>query len=141
MADIQKTQDDVRSVLKMEHVVFDRIQFNRIGFRKADEDISFKARTKVDDNGNGIYRVTLNVKVEKSEEYNAEVQITGYFSIDENNPEKDVLLNKNAVAILFPYVRSEFSLLTAQPETDPIVLPVMNISAMLDKANGTAVDE
>lgn len=141
MTDIHKTQEDVTSVLKMEHIVFDRIQFNRVGFRKADDGVSFKARTKVDDGGNGHYRVTLNIQAEKSEEYKVEVQITGYFTIDENDPQKDVLLNKNAVAILFPYVRSELSLLTAQPETDPIVLPVMNISAMLDKANGTVNEE
>ena len=44
---------------------------------------------------------------------------------------KDVLLRQNAVAILFAYVRSELTLITSQPDTDPIVLPVVNIAAMM----------
>ena len=45
-----------------------------------------------------------------------------------------MLLEKNAVAILFPYVRAELSLITAQPGMEPIVLPVVNIAAMVDQA-------
>lgn len=36
-------------------------------------------------------------------------------------------------AILMPYLRSEVSLLTAQPETDCVVLPVFNINKMLEE--------
>lgn len=42
------------------------------------------------------------------------------------------MLEKNAIAIMFPYIRSYISLITTQPGMDPIVLPVMNIAAMLD---------
>ena len=44
---------------------------------------------------------------------------------------EDNLISNNAVAILMPYLRSELSLLTAQPETDCIVMPVFNVNAML----------
>ena len=40
------------------------------------------------------------------------------------------LINKNAVAILMPYLRSELTLLTAQPDTDSVVLPPFNINKM-----------
>ena len=43
------------------------------------------------------------------------------------------LINKNAVAILMPYLRSELTLLTAQPDTDSVVLPPFNINKMLEK--------
>lgn len=42
------------------------------------------------------------------------------------------LINKNAVAIMMPYLRSELTLLTAQPDTDSVVLPPFNINAMLE---------
>ena len=40
---------------------------------------------------------------------------------------------KNTVAILFPYVRSAFTLLTAQPGMEPVVLPALNINALIDE--------
>ena len=46
---------------------------------------------------------------------------------------KNELISKNSVAILMPYLRSEISLLTAQPETETVVLPVFNINRMMDE--------
>jgi len=43
---------------------------------------------------------------------------------------------KNAVAILMPYLRSELTILTAQPETDSIVLPVLNVVEMMQNDHG-----
>ena len=135
MSEQRRMHGDVRSVLKMDNVVFDRISFERHGFlQKEDADIEFQMGTHIVQDALGKYRVILKVTAEKAEEYTVEVQITGYCEIDECCPDKDVLLKKNAVAILFPYVRAELSLLTAQPGTEPIVLPVVNIAAMMDQA-------
>lgn len=73
----------------------------------------------------------LALRVTRPDEYEAFVQISGFFTIDENEPNKEQLINENAVAVLYPYARSEMTLLTAQPETEPIVLPVMNIVEMI----------
>ena len=40
------------------------------------------------------------------------------------------LFKENGVAILFPYLRSELTLLTTQPGFQPIVLPAVNIAKM-----------
>ena len=40
----------------------------------------------------------------------------------------------DAVAILMPYLRSELTLLTAQPEMESVVLPPFNINKMLEQA-------
>lgn len=128
-------QGGFESVLKMEQVVFDLISFKRHGFSKqSNEDVEMKLGTRIECDAPGMYRVTLKVLLEKPEEYSVEVQITGYCEIDDMNPHKDMLLEKNAVAILFPYVRAELSLITAQPGMEPIVLPVVNIAAMVDQA-------
>lgn len=128
--------EKMHSSLHMEHVIFDNLSFIRKGFA-TDNDVEIKARVKIEKDDEGLYRVILKVIADKQDEYIAEVQITGYCSIDEAYPEKDIMLNQNAVAILFPYVRAQLSLLTAQPGTDPIVLPVMNITAMLAKGNNS----
>ena len=73
----------------------------------------------------------------KKEEYELQVSLTGFFRIDQaEGPQSQMvesLINKNAVAILMPYLRSEVTLLTAQPETDSVVLPAFNINKMLDE--------
>lgn len=48
--------------------------------------------------------------------------------------DKDVI-EKNTLAIMFPYVRSYISIITTQPGIVPIVLPAMNIAAMLEDRN------
>lgn len=136
MSEQRRMHEDVRSVLKMDNVVFDRICFERHGFmQKEDTEIKFQMGTHIAQDMIGKYRVILKVTAEKAEEYTAEVQITGYCEIDEDCPDKNVLLKKNAIAILFPYVRAELSLITAQPGTEPIVLPVVNIAAMMDQVD------
>ena len=42
------------------------------------------------------------------------------------------ILERNAIAILFPYIRSYISTITTQPGMAPILLPAMNIVAMLN---------
>ena len=132
--DQAKNLSPIQSVLQIDPVVFDEISFHRECFRtndpniKTDLEIS-KIVTKLSD---GKYRVTVLTTATRKSEYVAKVQISGFCSIDESLSNKDVLLNNNAVAILFAYIRSQLTLLTAQPETAPIVLPVMNIAKMLE---------
>lgn len=47
---------------------------------------------------------------------------------------KEDVIQKNTVAILFPYLRSEVTLITAQPDFIPIVIPPININALLENA-------
>lgn len=69
-------------------------------------------------------------------EYETEICIQGVFTfvsdpkLDEET--KKTLIHKNSVAIMMPYVRSELTLLTSQPDVEPVVMPPLNINAMLD---------
>lgn len=124
-----------KSILHLNHVVFDKISFSRHGFMNQDEDeteVKLKMGVSIKKDSIDKYRVSLQVLAEKEEEYSVEIQVTGYCSIAEDCDMKDMILKKNAVAILFPYVRAQLTLITSQPETEPIVLPVLNISAIID---------
>lgn len=82
------------------------------------------------------YKVTLVLNGTKQDEYNIVISLSGFFKVEgqEDLGDKMVqdLINKNAVAILMPYLRSELTLLTAQPDTDSVVLPPFNINKMLE---------
>lgn len=135
MEQVQKNLAE--SILKMHHIVCDEISFKRVGFCHGNDPIESEISISISKkNDTREYRVSLRYSGEKRDEYSVCVQITGYFEVvvDGETNTEDQWLEKNAVAILFPFLRSELTLITTQPETTPIVLPVMNINAMMDEA-------
>lgn len=126
---------NIKCALQMQTMVYDRIEFIRLGLKNNNE-VKFSLQVQVGSNEDGDYKVTLILKGTKKDEYQFEISLSGFFSIDNaealNDKQAQSLINKNAVAILMPYLRSEVTLLTAQPNMDSIVLPPFNINRMLD---------
>ena len=128
---------DIKSILVLQKLVFDKVLFERNGFR-TDNKLKLEMQVQIEKNEVQSYRVTLIANGIKSDEYSFSVSLSGYFNIEstgnlDDQIEKE-LITKNAVAILMPYLRSEVTLLTSQPETDPVVLPIFNINKMMEKA-------
>ncbi len=75
------------------------------------------------------YEITLAVRLkEKNDQINVYVKSKAHFiTQQENTP----LIEKNTIAIMFPYIKSHISTITSQPGMMPIVLPPINIAAML----------
>lgn len=123
------------SVLKIPHVVFDELSFIREGFQSTEKhETRFHIGYTVSKIEDSYYRATISSEVIREQEFKATVKLSGYCIVDENDPNKEDLLKENALAILFPYVRAEMSLLTTQPETEPVVWPVVNIREMLKES-------
>lgn len=73
--------------------------------------------------------------------FDMEVNIEGVFRLENwEQPEMLPLIRSNSVAILFPYLRSVVTMLTANANISPYVLPVMNIAAMFDQNTEPKVD-
>lgn len=128
--------DNFNSVLTLQKMVFDKIEFDRKGFKNTEE-LKFQLQIQIGSDENDTYKVTLVLNGTKQDEYNIVISLSGFFKIEEkeqldNNLTQD-LINKNAVAILMPYLRSELTLLTAQPDTDSVVLPPFNIHKMFER--------
>ena len=137
--------DSIKSVLKLNKLVFDRIEFIRQGFKNENQtEYRIEAHFAKNHDEN-IYRVTLILNGEKKEEFVFTIKLTGYFSFEEvttlDEDTKNELISKNAVAILMPYMRSQVSLLTAQPEVDCIVLPPFNINNIIKEENAVKKQE
>ncbi|MCM2674074.1 protein-export chaperone SecB [Alkalicoccobacillus plakortidis] len=66
-----------------------------------------------------------------------EAHVLGLFTIEDNeieNDEKERLYKINAIAILFPYLRSLVSDLTSKGNSaDQIILPPLNIHSMMEQ--------
>ena len=128
---------NIQSILKLNKMVFDKIEFKRVGF-KNDNELELEIQSNIAQRQEEeVYKVTLVLNGKKPEEYTFEISLSGFFSIETEDELTDDLKNslitKNSVAILMPYLRSEVSLLTAQPEVECIVLPVFNVNNMFDK--------
>ena len=75
------------------------------------------------------YKITLELNVADPEE-KLSVFVIG-MAIFETKQDNQMLIERNTLAIMFPYFRSYVSTLTTQPGMTPIVLPAMNIMTML----------
>ena len=127
----------ISSALVLQQLVFDKIEFTRKGFKNESElEFQIEVQIGMDEN---VHKVTLILTAEKKEEYDFLIGLSGFFTLEKSdelsNEQSLELVHKNAVAILMPYLRSEVSLLTAQPGMDCVVLPPFNINKMLDKSN------
>lgn len=127
----------IPSKLRLLELNFERIKFKRIG-SKNKNDIEQKIRVQIgEDRKQGIYKVILCLLTNKREEYETEICMQGIFTFESDlefdEEAKKNLIQKNSVAIMMPYVRSELTLLTSQPDVEPVVMPPLNINAMLDR--------
>lgn len=128
-----KKISEARSILTLNQTIIDKLSFERFS-----DDV-----TKIDDEGQVTFnrsvkqleefkvRVSLGVLISSESKYEIKAQISGIFSISEDSVLGRKVLANNTVAILFPYLRSQLTLLTSQPGFEPIILPVMNINALM----------
>ncbi|MBQ7680648.1 MAG: protein-export chaperone SecB [Oscillibacter sp.] len=134
--------DGIKSVLALNHLVFDHLSFRRKGFKNENE-LKFSFGFRFDSQSETQFVNHVRVVGTKEGEYEFTVEASGYFTmqgtpVDLTTEQKpvgiDILSKQNATAIIFPYIRSQISLLTAQPELEPVILPPLNIGAMVTQA-------
>lgn len=120
-------------ILKLDHLVFDRVSFLRKGF-KGNGELSLQFSTGVQKRESDEYVVSLRIFGTKTDEYEIDIRASGFFNVEQSEFDAETLIHQNAVAIIFPYLRSEVTLLTAQPGVDPVVLPPINVVQLVEDA-------
>lgn len=94
----------------------------------------------MDDEDNTML-VSLIVSVfEDAEENNypfsLKINMTGIFELDDiHESERESFAEVNAVAILFPYIRSLISTITANVNVPPLILPPINVVNLIKEEN------
>ncbi len=82
-------------------------------------------------------KIQLGVDVFKGVEdapFYIDAEITGFFEIE---GEEDIsIYEANAIAIMYPYLRAIISNYTASANVFPVILPAINVNAMLKKQEG-----
>ena len=133
---MKETTNLAKSVLELKSLYFDRIEFQRREniVTNPELNMNFSREVKTDDQNPSHFWLTLGTHItdRQKDAVVINVSLVGEFivSADENNFDILRLIKENGVAILFPYLRSELTLLTTQPGFQPIVLPAVNIAKM-----------
>ena len=121
--DINKMKSD----LKMDEFHFVECAVTRSAVIESGS-LSFDLNKEINELDDGSYTVilTLTISKEKSD-LSVKVVASAKFTMD--NGDIDLvrtIMENNTVAIMFPFIRSQVSLLTTQPGMTPIVLPPIN---------------
>ena len=116
---------EIKSNLKMENLFFKECSIKRInshfsGELKADLQKDIK---EIDEH---TYDVELKLTIEGEGLELLAVARAQFVYEAEDYEKEESIVNNNTVAIMFPFVRSQVSLLTTQPGMSPIVLPPIN---------------
>ena len=87
------------------------------------------------------FTVELNFKLSTSI-FEMSISLEGKFNIVcEDALMKERLKKNNTISILFPYIRSEVTLLTSQPEMTPVIIPPININKLIDESTTKTADK
>ena len=70
---------------------------------------------------------------DSSESAKLKIIVSGIFefNLGFDDEQKESIITKNTMAILFPYLRAQITIMTSQPDVEPVVLPAININALL----------
>lgn len=128
---------DVESVLRLKALIVNNISFKRDQHITENIDMQNSRTTffnKIESFDNNDALVTLGITM-KHKEHKTELNVTmsGLFGFDEDVDDDfmENMFKQNAVSILFPYLRSQLSIVTTQPGFVPVVLPAINIISLL----------
>ena len=126
---------DVNKILFVKNVKFRKEEFKGLDLNI---DTNFNYPKNAEDN---LFTVTLKIEIGNDAEknnypFNIVTEIVGFFELDKSELDKmKQFAEINAVSILFPYARALITTITANANIPPVVLPPMNIAAMIENKN------
>ena len=133
--------NNIECKIQMLDLYFSKYSFSQERNKKIEEEYStsFNINYAENNDDDSKIKVTIDTSVsDKGGELALELQAVGIFNIEKENTEKSIyehLVQVNTVAIMFPFIRSQISLLTTQPGIKPIMLPPINLNALIDSNN------
>lgn len=124
------------SVLKFNRYIVNEIRYKtNKEFKDSNEgtsvDINIIPKIDIKDNDMNITLVTniFNNALENNYPFEMQIDITGNFSTEGDSPDKFV---RNAIAILYPYVRAIVSTYTAAANVNALILPAINVNKLIE---------
>jgi len=123
--------EEVKSSLTLKSMGFEEIHF----IRRKSEDKENRLNINVvgPEIRGDCFEVMVQAQILGEGEYQLDTSLKAVFSIEGGLRDENAFMLTNAVAIMFPYLRSEITLLTSQPGMRPVVLPPINVQEVMKK--------
>lgn len=126
-----------QSVLRLKNLYFSDFSFQNTGNHRDPQEAGQKPVMKfsatVSPDTDSTFTVCLKISIEEDSFYTLCCSLVGLFEVDGGLTEGNTHWQNNAVAIMFPYLRSQVTLLTSQPGMSPIIIPALNINKLLQQ--------
>lgn len=120
-------EHNIKSDLQLQTLYVDSYNFKFLGSPKGEIEVNVNFNVE-DTFADDILTISLSSYIMARDRFELNVTLVGQFVLDAGMVDK---LKANAVAVMFPYLRSQVTLLTTQPNISPIVLPTININKLL----------
>ena len=132
--------NDTQCKIQMLDLYFSKYSFNHVrGKEDTEYSTSFKIEYAINSGDETKVKVTIDTTVANSTEtIKLDLQTIGIFQIDKNDIDEatyEHLIKANTIAIIFPFIRSQVSLLTTQPGMMPVIIPPIYIFALISEQN------
>ena len=123
-----------KAAFSLEHYLFDKVYINLENYNKNEYGIEFKPSGKFDKKNN-IFTLNFGFTATCDGQIDSFVTINcvGVFKFNEIVKELGDIppyFYRNAIAILFPFLRGFLSMVTIQANVPPILLPTMNLTSL-----------
>ena len=127
----------INSSLKFINYIVNNVYFNYNQKQNSEKNwkltFNFRNVTKINEEKNKM-EISLSTDIFKDIEdapFNMSVEIVGYFELEGIGDISHY--EANAIAIMYPYLRAIISTYTSSANVMPIILPAININAVLNK--------
>ena len=133
-------ENDSLSVLKLESLSFEEIHYSRdllANGKPFEYEMNFNREiSSADDNKHFKVSLIANIRTKEIDSVKVVVKLTGMFFCEcEDEELKKELIQYNTVAIMFPYIRSQVSLVSTQPDIPPITIPAVNVVGLFKEVD------
>lgn len=121
--------NDVKSDLKMNNLFFSKCSCEREAVIE-DGEYSVNLEKNIKKLEEHVYDVSIITTISKKD-LRLEVVANAQFIFDsENHSIEESIIDNNTIAIMFPFIRSQVTLMTSQPGMSPVVLPPINTAKL-----------
>lgn len=129
-------KNNTLSKLQMLDLYFSNFSFEQ---KKTADKLKITTDVKIEyaqnNDDKSVYKVAIKTNsFDDNENFKLNLELVGVFKLDLQDMDEDSIRNIiqiNTVTIMFPYIRSQITLLTSQPGMTPIILQPIDINKMV----------
>ncbi|MBW7573930.1 protein-export chaperone SecB [Caproiciproducens faecalis] len=130
---MNEIKTNLASGLKLKRLLFKDLDFTRVESEIDNVELQMKISKDAELLSDSDCKVTLKILIyTENKSITIGATMIGFFEIKDKVDSAFArhIMETNTIAIMFPYLRSQISLITTQPDMSPIIIPALNINKL-----------